>query len=238
MQTLYHGLLLFVLPAYWASATLDSPNVVFLACVVAGALVTAVDPWYAAARPPAALAQPGAAGLFHLRRAQRGAAAPPRPAHPGSRGRGGAHGGGDDAGVPRARRADVAAGLREVRRARRCSPWRPSGSGARSCRPRRSSSPGRTAARSVTMLEPVEPIDSPIPARTVADWGGLAAYTAVYAPGGAPAAHRARVVEGRPAPRARAALAGAGRAQGRVSDLLAQDRSQAAVRRVATTWTW
>ena len=27
IQSLYHGLLLFVLPAYWASATLDSPNV-------------------------------------------------------------------------------------------------------------------------------------------------------------------------------------------------------------------
>ena len=34
------------------------------------------------------------------------------------------------------------------------------------------------------MLEPVEPIESPIPASTVADWGGLAAYTAVYAPAG------------------------------------------------------
>src|SRR5213593_830097 len=45
VQSLYHGLLLFVLPAYYASATLDSPNVVFLACVMAGALVTAVDPW-------------------------------------------------------------------------------------------------------------------------------------------------------------------------------------------------
>ena len=34
------------------------------------------------------------------------------------------------------------------------------------------------------MLEPVDPIESPIPAGTVADWGGLAAYTAVYAPAG------------------------------------------------------
>jgi Protein of unknown function (DUF2914) len=41
-----------------------------------------------------------------------------------------------------------------------------------------------TVARNVTMLEPVDPIDSPIPAATVADWGGLAAYTAVYAPAG------------------------------------------------------
>ena len=36
IQSLYHGLLLFVLPAYWASATLDSLNVLFLAGVVAG----------------------------------------------------------------------------------------------------------------------------------------------------------------------------------------------------------
>jgi hypothetical protein len=34
------------------------------------------------------------------------------------------------------------------------------------------------------MLEPVEPVDSPIPASTVAGWGGITAYTAVYAPAG------------------------------------------------------
>ncbi|HZP35540.1 MAG TPA: DUF2914 domain-containing protein [Methylomirabilota bacterium] len=46
IQTLYHNLLLFVLPAYYAAATLDSPNVIFVAAVAAGALVTAVDPVY------------------------------------------------------------------------------------------------------------------------------------------------------------------------------------------------
>ena len=46
IQSLYHNLLLFVLPAYYASATLTSVNVVFLAGVAAGALVTAVDPAY------------------------------------------------------------------------------------------------------------------------------------------------------------------------------------------------
>ncbi len=46
IQTLYHTLLLFVLPAYWASATLTSPNALFVAGVAGGALVTAVDPWY------------------------------------------------------------------------------------------------------------------------------------------------------------------------------------------------
>ncbi|MGH7385645.1 MAG: DUF5924 family protein [Candidatus Rokuibacteriota bacterium] len=46
IQTLYHNLLLFVLPAYYAAATLDSPNVVFPILVAAGALVTAIDPVY------------------------------------------------------------------------------------------------------------------------------------------------------------------------------------------------
>ena len=46
IQTLYHNLLLFVLPAYYAAATLDSRNVVFPALVATGALVTAIDPVY------------------------------------------------------------------------------------------------------------------------------------------------------------------------------------------------
>jgi hypothetical protein len=46
IQTLYHNLLLFVLPAYYAAATLDSPNMVFPALVAAGAFVTAIDPLY------------------------------------------------------------------------------------------------------------------------------------------------------------------------------------------------
>ena len=46
IQTLYHNLFLFVLPAYYASTTLISANAWFLLLVTAGALVTAVDPWY------------------------------------------------------------------------------------------------------------------------------------------------------------------------------------------------
>ena len=42
--SLCHGLLLFVLPAYYASATVTSANVVVLAGVAAAALVTSVDP--------------------------------------------------------------------------------------------------------------------------------------------------------------------------------------------------
>jgi DUF2914 family protein/uncharacterized protein DUF5924 len=48
IQTLYHGLLLFVLPPYWASATLTSVNVVLLALLVALALLATFDPLYSA----------------------------------------------------------------------------------------------------------------------------------------------------------------------------------------------
>jgi hypothetical protein len=46
IQTLYHGLVLFLLPAYWAAATLTSVNVLFLALLVALALLATFDPWY------------------------------------------------------------------------------------------------------------------------------------------------------------------------------------------------
>jgi hypothetical protein len=48
IQTLYHGLLLFCLPAYWAATTLTSRNVVLLALLAALALIATFDPWYAA----------------------------------------------------------------------------------------------------------------------------------------------------------------------------------------------
>jgi hypothetical protein len=48
IQTLYHGLLLFVLPAYYASATLTSLNVVFLLVLVLLAILATFDPWYRA----------------------------------------------------------------------------------------------------------------------------------------------------------------------------------------------
>jgi len=48
IQTLYHAILLFLIPAYWASTTLTSINVVFLAVLVAMALLATFDPWYRA----------------------------------------------------------------------------------------------------------------------------------------------------------------------------------------------
>jgi hypothetical protein len=52
IQTLYHGLLLFVLPAYWASTTLTSRNVVFLGLLVLLTLLATFDPWYRAIVQP------------------------------------------------------------------------------------------------------------------------------------------------------------------------------------------
>ncbi|HXU90996.1 MAG TPA: DUF5924 family protein [Methylomirabilota bacterium] len=46
VQTLYHGVLLFLLPAYWAATTLTSYNVVFFLLLVFLALLATVDPWY------------------------------------------------------------------------------------------------------------------------------------------------------------------------------------------------
>ena len=52
IQTLYHGVLLFLLPAYWAATTLTSINVVFFLALVALALLATFDPWYQAVVHP------------------------------------------------------------------------------------------------------------------------------------------------------------------------------------------
>jgi hypothetical protein len=48
LQTLYHGLLLFVLPAYWAATTLTSWNAPFFGLLVGLAVLATFDPWYQA----------------------------------------------------------------------------------------------------------------------------------------------------------------------------------------------
>jgi hypothetical protein len=45
---LFHGLLLFLLPIYYASTTPTSGNVLFLILLAGAALLTTVDPWYRA----------------------------------------------------------------------------------------------------------------------------------------------------------------------------------------------
>jgi hypothetical protein len=46
IQSLYHGVLLFLLPVYWASTTLTSLNAPFLVLIVVLAILATFDPWY------------------------------------------------------------------------------------------------------------------------------------------------------------------------------------------------
>jgi hypothetical protein len=46
VQSLFHGMLLFLLPIYYASTTLMSANVWFLFVLVGAAILTTIDPWY------------------------------------------------------------------------------------------------------------------------------------------------------------------------------------------------
>jgi len=62
VQTLYHGLLLFVLPAYYAAATLTSVNVLFVALLVVLVLLATFDPWYSAVVHP----RPWLGGAFFV----------------------------------------------------------------------------------------------------------------------------------------------------------------------------
>jgi hypothetical protein len=48
VQTLYHGVLLFLLPAYWAATTIASPNALLLVLLAGLALLATIDPWYRA----------------------------------------------------------------------------------------------------------------------------------------------------------------------------------------------
>jgi uncharacterized protein DUF5924/DUF2914 family protein len=183
IQTLYHNLLLFVLPAYWASATLASPNVIFLVGVALGALITAIDPLYSAlgrqyrwlkhallafsifaalnVALPLVGIRPGVALLGSA--ALAGLALAPAFRSTGM-------------GWPRALvRATTAAviGISLVWVGRELVPPAPVFLAV------------KQVARDVRELQPVDAIDGPIPAATVAGWGGtLAAYTAVHAPAG------------------------------------------------------
>lgn len=184
IQTLSHNLLLFVLPGYYAAATLTSANALFLLAVAAGALVTAVDPWYrhlvrprpwlnhlllgfsifaalnvalplVGVRPIIALEGSAALALLALAPAFR---------HSGAASWKQAHA--------------WAAGLALLAVV---AVW----SGRALVPPAPLFLARAVAARAVTMLEPVDPVEgSSVAAATVAEWGGIAAYTAIYAPSG------------------------------------------------------
>jgi len=184
IQTLYHNLLVFVLPAYYATSTLTSENVFFLLAVVAGALVTAVDPWYRRIVHPrpwlehlllgfsifaalnVALPLVGVRPILALLGGAALAALALTPAlrHAAGLGWREAH-------VRAVGLALLAMAIVWFARG-----WVP---------PAPLFMARAVAARAVTMLEPVEPIEGgSVPAATVAAWDGIVAFTAIYAPSG------------------------------------------------------
>lgn len=66
VQTLLHGLLLFLVPIYYASTTVCSGNAWLLAALAAAAILTTIDPWYRAVMARAPWAEVGLfwVGLF------------------------------------------------------------------------------------------------------------------------------------------------------------------------------
>jgi len=183
IQTLYHNLLLFVLPGYYASATLTSVNGFFFAGVAAGALVTAVDPWYRRVVGPRPWLQHlllgfsvfaalnvalALVGIRPILAVEGGAALAVMALTPAFR-RGGTRGW---------RQAHVRAAL--LASLAMLAVWY----GRALVPPAPLFLARAVAARAVTEREPVDVIHGSIPAATVAGWGELAAYTAVYAPSG------------------------------------------------------
>jgi hypothetical protein len=182
LQTLYHNLLLFLLPAYYASTTLTSANAWFLLAMVAGVLVTAVDPWYRAVVRPrrwlghallafsmfaalnVALPLVGLRPFWALQASAVLAALAMTPALRQ------ADGGWKGALI----RAGVFAGMALFLPL----PFRwliP---------PAPLHLARATLARAVSGLEPVGPLKGPVSVADVRAFGGLVAYTAVYAPAG------------------------------------------------------
>jgi hypothetical protein len=181
--TLCHNLLLFVLPAYVASATLTSVNAVFLAVLALAALVTAIDPAYhrfiyprawrrhllfgfsvfaalnvalplVGVRPILALEASAALAVLALTPALR-------------------RGGTVSWKSAQARAALIA-----------CLAMALVWYGRAAVPPAPLFLAHTVASRGVTDLAPVDVINGSVPAATVEEWGTLAAYTAVYAPGG------------------------------------------------------
>jgi hypothetical protein len=183
IQSLYHGVLLFVLPAYYAATTLGSRNVFFLAAVAGGALLTAVDPWYRRLVGPRAWL--GHALLAFSIFSALNVALPLVGIRP-------------ILALEMSAVLAVIALVPAIRRQRAISWTRAlgravvfAGLGAVVAWYGRDLVPPAplfitraVAARAVDRLEPVDVIHGSIPASTVAEWGELAAYTAIYAPGG------------------------------------------------------
>ncbi|MFQ5897251.1 MAG: DUF5924 family protein [Candidatus Methylomirabilia bacterium] len=183
IQTLLHGLLLFILPGYFASTTFTSVNVWFFLLLVGLALLTTVDPWYRGLVLPrrwAIYVLFGVSIFAALNVALPLVGVRPARALFGSAALGGL------ALTPTLGRLPYGS-------------WR--SAWLRSCLfaalalaivwPLRSFIPPApvhlaraTMARTVNGLEPAEPFRGTISLADLRSWGGLVAYTAVYAPAG------------------------------------------------------
>lgn len=183
IQSLYHGLLLFALPPYYAAATLTSVNATFLALLVGLALLATFDPWYRAVVHPrpwmryvfflvsifaalnVALPLVGIAPFWALLTSAFTAVLALTPvirrAWPLTWGR--------------AFRVTLAAGVVAATLAAVGRAWIP---------PAPLALAARAVARDVVDWRPVDPIDGRVSAGQIREWGGLVAYTAIYAPAG------------------------------------------------------
>ncbi len=183
LQTLCHGLFLFVLPAYYAAATFFSPNVWLPILLAMAALLATIDPWYRALVHPRPRLRSGLVGLamfagLNVALALLGL----RPIVAAIAGAGLAAG----ALTPTLRRPIAGGWLRAAGTAIAIAaiamavvwvypvliPPAPMFM-ARA-----------VVARDVVNHEPVDGVDDVVDSGTVVAWGSLAAYTAVYAPAG------------------------------------------------------
>ena len=178
IQTLCHGLLLFVLPGYFAATTFDAITVVFFGVLVAAALLTTVDPWYRGVvhpRPWLGLTLFGFALFAGLNVALPLVGVPPAVAvvaSPGWR----------PSGSPHPSSSARGAGRRPRPHRRRCRARRRRGVAGS---PRGAAAPVSlvrpTLARAVVDLVPVEPVVR-VTLDELRTWGGLTAFTPVAAP--------------------------------------------------------
>lgn len=190
IQTLYHGLLLFVLPGYFASTTFDGITVVFFLVLVAAALLTTIDPWYRAVvhpRPWLGRAFLGFSLFAGLNVALPLVGVPPAAAVLGSAGLAALALGPAylDGGWRGALGRAAGTALAAVAAAWVFLPAIPPAP-VHLVRP--------TLARAVVDREPVDPAAARIPQAVLRAWGGLVAFTPVAAPAGLrqPIEHRWR----------------------------------------------
>jgi hypothetical protein len=183
LQSLCHGLFLFVLPSYYSAATLSSPNAALVWLLAASALLTSIDPWYRALvhpRPSLRCALLGLAMFAGLNVALALLGVRPIVA---------AVAGAGLAGIslaPALRRPGPSGWFRAAGRAAvvagmaMAAVWL-----YPMCVPPAPMFMARAvAAHDVVDLEPVDVIDKAVDSATVRHWGSLAAYSAVYAPAG------------------------------------------------------